>query len=148
MRPLSTVQGSPGYRDRVRPLFASIAAVLLILPGFAGIDPVARLSPGATVHVRRYVPRGGWPGRIGRLEPVAAVTIDSPAAGFGGFSALALTDGRATLLSDSGNWLRLRIAHGAASSETGALGAGPGRGWSKEDRDSESLAIDPATGRA
>lgn len=148
MRSLSTVQGLPGYRVPVHRLLLSIIAVLLIVQGFAGIDPVTRLSPGAEVRLRRYVPRGGWPARIGRLEPVGAVTIDSAASGFGGFSALALTDGRTTLLSDSGNWVRLRIAEGAASSETGALAAGPGRGWSKEDRDSESLAIDPETGRA
>ena len=131
------------------PLLLSAVAVLLLVPGFAGIDPLVRLAPGATVRFARYIPDGGWPARIGRLEPVAAVTIDSAAPGFGGFSALALTDGRATLLSDSGNWLRLRIAGGRlVSSETGALGAGPGRGWTKEDRDSESLALDPASGRA
>ncbi|QKR98714.1 esterase-like activity of phytase family protein [Sphingomonas sp. CL5.1] len=131
------------------PLLLSVAAALLLVPGFAGIDPLVRLAPGAVVRLDRYVPDGGWPARIGRLEPVAVVTIDSAAPGFGGFSALALTDGRATLLSDAGNWLRLRIAGGrVVSSETGALGAGPGRGWTKEDRDSESLAIDPASGRA
>lgn len=133
----------------VRSLLLSIVAVLVVVPGYAGIDPVVRLAPGADVRIRRYVPAGGWPARIGRLEPVAAVVLDSAAPGFGGFSALALANGRATLLGDSGNWLRLRIANGrVVSRETGALGAGPGRGWSKEDRDSESLAIDPASGGA
>ncbi|MFT3978782.1 MAG: esterase-like activity of phytase family protein [Sphingomonas bacterium] len=132
----------------MRPFLLSIAAILLIVPGFAGVEPLIRLSPGAEVRLRRYEPPGGWPARIGRLEPVGAMTIDSAAPGFGGFSALALTGGQATLLSDSGNWLRLRIAGGHATSATGAIGAGPGRGWLKEDRDSESLAIDPATGRA
>ncbi|WP_298669150.1 esterase-like activity of phytase family protein [uncultured Sphingomonas sp.] len=133
----------------MRPLLLSIVAVLLVVPGYAGIDPVARLAPGAEARLERYVPPGGWPARIGRLEPVGAMVLDSPATGFGGFSALALAGGRATLLSDSGNWLRLRIAGGRlVSGETGALGTGPGRGWTKEDRDSESLAVDPESGRA
>lgn len=132
----------------MRPLLFPILAVLAVVPGWSGIDPVVRLAPGAVVRVERYVPEGGWPARIGRLEPVGAVTLSSGAAGFGGFSALAVEHGRATLLSDSGNWLRLRIARGAATAETGALADGPGIGWSKEDRDSESLAIDAASGRA
>ncbi|MCW6536622.1 esterase-like activity of phytase family protein [Sphingomonas sp. MMSM24] len=132
----------------MRPLLFPILAVLAVVPGWSGIDPVTRLAPGAVVRVVRYVPEGGWPARIGRLEPVGAVTLSSAAPGFGGFSALAIERGRATLLGDSGNWLRLRIARGAAAAETGALGDGPGSGWSKEDRDSESLAIEPASGRA
>ena len=68
---------------------------------------------------------------------------------FGGFSSLSVAGDRFTLLSDGGNIVRFRLDAGFRVSEPwfGDLPAGPGRGWDKSDRDSESMAVDPASGR-
>ncbi|MEG8047659.1 esterase-like activity of phytase family protein [Sphingomonas aerolata] len=55
-----------------------------------------------------------------------------------------------TLLSDGGNIVRFHIGDDWRPAGIGfaALPGGPGQGWSKRDRDSESLTIDAATGTA
>ncbi|WP_375249284.1 esterase-like activity of phytase family protein [Sphingomonas sp.] len=96
-----------------------------------------------------FVPAGGWPRRIGMLEPVGALKLSSSDPAFGGFSALAIRRGHMTLLSDGGNIVRLHIRAGAlVVDEAGNLSDGPGDGWEKKTRDTESLALDPATGTA
>jgi hypothetical protein len=68
-------------------------------------------------------------------------------AAFGGFSALAIREGRALLLNDGGNVLSLALRRGKVVDPRGhVLPDGPGIGWHRRDRDSESLALDPATG--
>ncbi|MCJ8158922.1 esterase-like activity of phytase family protein [Sphingomonas sp. LaA6.9] len=68
---------------------------------------------------------------------------------FGGFSAMATTNGRLQFLTDAGGLVNLKI-DGAGRVENirfADLPGGPGRGWLKEDRDTESMARDPETGR-
>ncbi|MFX6027712.1 esterase-like activity of phytase family protein, partial [Acinetobacter baumannii] len=53
------------------------------------------------------------------------------------------------LLSDGGEMLRFNLDSGGRvrAPEMQSLPAGPGTGWSKEDRDSESMVRDPRTGQ-
>lgn len=127
-------------------IFLSILLLLLLVPGWSGdtrlplLDRDTRLRavPIAVDSAER---------RFGRLTLIGALVLKSEAPAFGGFSAIAVRGGRVTLLSDGGNWIRFGIRHGALiDARAGFLPEGPGTGWEKRDRDSESLAIDPATG--
>lgn len=127
----------------------SILAVLLVVPRYSGEERLPLISEAPAITAAPYVPAGGWPKRIGALEPVGAVTLSSRDPAFGGFSAIALHDGRAMLLSDGGNVAAFAIRRGMIESPSGdILKAGPATGWLRKDRDSESLTLDPATGRA
>ena len=128
---------------------SSIALVLALVPGWTGLDRLPLIAPDAIVHAAAYVPEGGWPRRIGALTPVGALRLWSRDPAFGGFSALSIQDGVATALSDGGNYVRFTIAdRRLATRAAGSLPAGPDTGWAKESRDTESLAIDRAEGRA
>lgn len=144
MRPLSFVQarllGDPMMR-----LFLSILLVLLFVPPWTGAERLALYDHDAPLIARPV----GAPRRMGALRLVGLMRLDSGLPGFGGFSSVALRHGRLTLLSDGGNWLNFAIRRGrVVDARIGYLPAGPGLGWEKEDRDSESLALDPATGQA
>lgn len=157
MRPLSAVQPDAGVRGRYEarvparfpPLAASILLLLVGIPAWTDAPRLPLLDAGVRVSARTYVPKGGWPRRIGALAPVGGVTLSARDPAFGGFSALALRDGAATLLDDGGNWVRLAI-HGRRleTLAAGYLPDGPGTGWDKADRDSEALVLDAASGRA
>ena len=86
--------------------------------------------------------------RVGVLTYLGGVELRSHDGTFGGFSSLSVAGDRFTLLSDSGAIVRFRLDGGLRVSEPwfGQLPAGPGRGWRKEDRDSESMTVDPASG--
>ena len=127
----------------------SILAVLLVVPRYAGDERLPTIGDFPGVRAEPYVPEGGWPQRIGALVPVGGVTLHSYDAAFGGFSALAIREGRALLLNDGGNVLSLALRRGKVVDPRGhVLPDGPGIGWHRRDRDSESLALDPATGTA
>lgn len=148
MRSLSCVKVQSRYAVGVRWLL-SILAILLVVPRFAGEERLPMIGARPVIRATPYVPKGGWPKRIGALEPVGAVTLSSYDGGWGGFSAMALRQGRAILLSDGGNVASFAIRHGQVEQARGVvLPSGPGVGWDRRDRDSESLTLDPATGRA
>jgi hypothetical protein len=125
---------------------------LALVPPWTGEPRLPLMARDVTVRAARFVPAGGWPARIGALRPVGAVTLSAadpyrhPA--FGGFSALVADRGGLTLLGDGGTFVQIAIRRGRTTTlASGNLPGGPGTGWSKTDRDSEALAIDPATGR-
>ncbi|WP_019515769.1 esterase-like activity of phytase family protein [Sphingomonas sp. Mn802worker] len=127
----------------------SIALVLALVPGWSGTDRLPIIASDAVVHAAAYVPDGGWPRGIGALTPIGAVRLWSRDPAFGGLSALSIDRGVATLLSDGGNYVRISIRRNRIVTHTaGAVPDGPGTGWSKETRDTESLAIGPAGGHA
>lgn len=122
--------------------------MLLLAPSWSGVPRRPLLRDGLVVSAARFVPRGGWPRRIGALEPIGAVTLSSNQPGLGGFSALALYRDHALLLTDGGLLVRLRIADGTVQTLPGSsIEAGPETGWSRASRDTESLAVDAASGR-
>lgn len=127
-----------------------VAIVLLVfagVPQWSGLNRRPLLAGDVTVQARGWRPAGGWPGRIGALEPLGAVSLQADAAAFGGFSALSVAHGRALLLSDGGDFVAIRMRHGRiATLASGTLRNGPRTGWSKESRDTESLVEAPAIG--
>jgi hypothetical protein len=133
-----------------------ILAVLLIVPGWSGEERLALLGnkPQMIAIPVDLDPADPRRRQVGALTYIGGVSLHSIDPAFGGYSALAVRgepDGnRFTMLSDGGNvvaftigadWRprRLRFSN---------LPAGPGIGWEKRDRDSESLVLDPATGTA
>ena len=87
---------------------------------------------------------------LGSLRFLAGWVLDSARPEFGGISSLHVRDGHVLALSDTGAVFRFTIRRDGRITDTrfGKLPAGPGAGDSKVDRDSESLTVDPATGRA
>lgn len=87
--------------------------------------------------------------RVGRLTWLGGIRLRADDPAFGGFSAMAVRDGRVQLLSDGGNLTSFALDHGgrAVAPRFGELPGGPRTGWEKRDRDSESLTFGP-DGRA
>lgn len=87
--------------------------------------------------------------RVGELTYLGGVALSSPQAAFGGFSSMQIAGDRFTLLSDGGHIVRFRMGPDFRPHDlqVGALSAGPGTGWLKADRDSESQTSNPATGQ-
>lgn len=128
-----------------------IAVVLLVLtlvPSWSGAARLPLLDSDPHLTTRAYVPRGGWPRRVGRLRPVGGLVLSGRGNAFGGYSAMRAYAGRLVLLDDGGNFVSFGLRRGEPRDmRWGYLPGGPGAGWEKRDRDSESLAIDPASGR-
>jgi len=87
--------------------------------------------------------------RVGALTYLGGVRLTSPQSAFGGFSSLQVLGDRFTLLSDGGHVVQFRMGADFRPHDMHfrGLAAGPGTGWRKADRDSESQTSDPATGR-
>ena len=140
---------------RLRQFLFVVAAVLVVVPGWTGDVRLALLGNDAAIGSSRIALDPGDPARrrVGRLVFMGGVRLDSPDPAFGGFSALAVTGtatgDRVTMLSDGGNVaaLTLRGDGTVLAPRFANLPAGPGTGWQKHDRDSESMAVDPRTGR-
>lgn len=127
----------------------SILLILLFVPGWTGAERLPLLDRDGVLRATPWSPAGGWPRRIGALEPVGALALSGYAPAFGGFSAIAVAGGRVLLLSDGGNLLQFAIRSGhLQGARSNYLRDGPGTGWQKQDRDSESMTLDPVTGRA
>lgn len=135
----------------MRPLLLSILLILLVAPSYSVEGPTPRFAGLTKMTATRVAIDPANPAniRVGELTYLGGVRLRSPASAFGGFSSM-VTDGRRfALLSDGGHIVRFemdaefRVAHLGA----GQLSAGPGTGWRKGDRDSESVAVDPATGQ-
>lgn len=150
MRPLSLVQaiaGRWGGYDAgiVRVLFV-ILAVLLVVPTWTGATRLDLLKQGLGVAARRVAldPNDAARVKLDGLTYIGGVELTSTDSAFGGYSSLAVTGNRFTLLSDGGNILRFSLGSDwRPRAVRGAdLPAGPGTGWQKQDRDSESMATD------
>ena len=129
----------------------SILFILLLVPGYSGIPQRALWSPPVDVTAKRVALFSDAPGRkqLGELTYLGGVELHSSDPAFGGFSSMTLDrDGRFTLLNDGGNWLRMRLDSNwqVQQAQTGTLPGGPGTGWRKAERDSESMTRDPETG--
>ena len=126
-------------------LIWSALLVLLLVPGWSGEERLALFDRGGLLVARPVAA----PARVGELRLLGVLRLEGASPAFGGFSAVALRGGRILLLSDGGNWLQFGIRGGRVMQpRIGYLPAGPGLGWAKGDRDSESLALDSATGTA
>ncbi|MDO7843876.1 esterase-like activity of phytase family protein [Sphingomonas immobilis] len=131
-------------------ILLSCLLLLLLLPSWSGSPrlPLMGATPVVwTQHVQLDANRPGLR-RVGALTFIGGVRLTSPDHAFGGFSALHGDGRRLTLLSDGGNIVRFALDAGGRAHDVwfGDLPAGPGRGWDKEDRDSESMSADPKDG--
>ena len=128
----------------VRVLFV-ILAVLLIVPGWTGKERLALFGPHVRVTAIRVALDPDRPARqqVGALTFLGGVQLKSADPAFGGYSALAVDGDRFTLLSDGGNILRFRLGGDwrVRDVATADIPAGPGTGWDKRDRDTESMVV-------
>jgi len=141
-------------RRLITALFVCVS-VCAIVPGWSGESRLDLLGERAQLTATRVMLDRTNPRhvRVGGLTYLGGVALDSRDPAFGGFSSLDVSSAagghRFTLLSDGGNIVQFDMGgdwrpHRIAFSN---LPAGPGIGWEKRDRDSESMAIDPKTGQ-
>ena len=132
-------------------ILLSILLILLFVPNWSGEPRLALLPAEAEVTADRVPLDRSDPGRVklGGLTFLGGVHLTGPAPAFGGFSAMSVEGDRFTLLSDGGNIVSFRMGADWRIREPrfAELPDGPGTGWHKSDRDSESLTRDPATGQ-
>lgn len=121
--------------------------ILVAVPSWDGHPRLELLGRDLVVTARRVplVPGDPRRVRVGALTYLGGVELNSPDPAFGGYSAMHVSGDRFTLLDDGGNIVRFTMGadwrpRDAAST---ALPDGPGWGWEKGDRDSESLAVSP-----
>ena len=96
------------------------------------------LDPANPAHVK-----------VGALTFMGGVRLTSHDPAFGGYSSMTNDHGLFTLLSDGGTVVRFRLDDRFRPSAIGFgdLPKGPGTGWTRKDRDSESMTLDPVTKR-
>lgn len=125
--------------------------ILALTPGWSGEQRLDLLVPGGAMTATPVVLDPADPARVrvGRLTFLGGVALASRDPAFGGFSSLSVAGDRFVLLSDGGNIVRFAMGADWRPRDVAFanLPAGPGTGWEKRDRDSESMARDPATGR-
>jgi hypothetical protein len=128
----------------------SIPLLLLIFLGTSSI--IGPAEPPMAIRATPVMLDPGDPARtkLGRLRFLGGWELDSARPDFGGISSLHVRKERFLAISDTGTIFRFTM-HGdgrIVDTRFATLPAGPGTGEKKEDRDSESLAIDPASGKA
>ena len=128
-----------------------VAAVLGLAPGWSGDERLRLPRPPAEIRTEPVAldASGGGRRRVGALTFLGGVRLTNPDPAFGGFSALLVRNGVFTLLNDAGSVARFRLGpKGRVIQPSFApLPAGPGTGWTKQERDSEALAFDPRSVR-
>lgn len=132
-------------------ILLSILLILLLAPSYSGEEPAPRFVGRAQMTATRVAidPKDRAHVQVGQLTYIGGVRLKSPAPAFGGFSSMRTDGKRFALLSDGGHIVRFDMTATFRVSNVafGALTAGPGTGWLKGDRDSESFTADPATGQ-
>ena len=131
-------------------ILVSVPLVLLLLPDWSGTARLPLLGPDPRFRAERVLldPLDPELRRVGDLVWLGGVRLVSHDPAFGGFSSLYVAGDRFTLLSDGGNIVRFAMGDDWLVRDPGfaELPDGPGTGWSKRDRDSESMSVDPVTG--
>lgn len=134
----------------MRPAFLLLLLAMAGIPS-AGPDSRRILGDDPNIAVTRIPLVAGDPGkvRIDALTWLGGARLTSRDRAFGGFSSMFVDGDRLTLLSDAGNIVRFRLDPQWQPHDVrfGDLPAGPGTGWGRPDRDSESIVRDPASGR-
>lgn len=132
-------------------ILLSVLLILMFVPSWSGDTRLALLPAKVEMAAHRVVidPRDPARVKLGGLTFMGGVYLTGPAPAFGGFSAMSVEGDRFTLLSDGGNIVSFRMGADWKVREPrfAELPDGPGTGWEKADRDSESLTRDPATGQ-
>lgn len=122
--------------------------ILLFVPSWTGWERIPQVESGARVTLAPVPLFPHEPGRrrLGALTFLGGVRLSSADRAFGGYSAMVASGNRVTLLSDGGELLQLDLTPDfrLLAARIKHLPDGPGTGWHKEDRDTESLTRDPA----
>jgi hypothetical protein len=129
----------------MRILFVCVAVVLLV-PAWAGVDRLLLYSGPPVVDATPVAlyPDDPTRRRNGALRYLGGVSLTASDPAFGGFSSLHVDGDRFALLSDGGSLLRFRMGADWKVRDTHVTElAGPGTGWEKRDRDTESMAMLP-----
>lgn len=87
--------------------------------------------------------------RIGPLTFLGGWQLRGREAAFGGFSGMVANGNDLLLMNDAGGFVRLTLDDAGYASDVrfADIPGGPGNSWSRPNRDTESLARDPETGR-
>jgi len=129
----------------------SVLLLLFLIPDWMGQAQLPLLGDDPVFEVHPVSLDEAHPAlrRVGQLTWLGGVELIGHTPAFGGFSSMRVTGDHFTLLSDGGNIVSFRMDSRWRLSERGfaELPAGPGTGWGKEDRDSESMTVDPGTGQ-
>jgi hypothetical protein len=123
-----------------------VLLVLFLSPSYSGVERLPLLGQRPAIAAERLEVPADHPARRGRgLRLLGAARLTSPDPVFGGFSALSVRGEDFLMLSDGGGVVRFRMGRDwvPRAPRFAELPDGPGRGYEKSDRDSESLAIDP-----
>ncbi|HEY0622017.1 esterase-like activity of phytase family protein [Sphingomonas sp.] len=132
-------------------ILLSILLILSFVPSWSGDQRLGLLPAKAEMTAHRVLLDWRDPGRtkLGGLTFLGGVHLTGPASAFGGFSTMSVEGERFTLLSDGGNIVSFRMGADWQVREPrfANLPDGPGTGWRKSDRDSESMSRDPITGQ-
>jgi hypothetical protein len=125
--------------------------VVMALVGLLGVSS-ASLSDGASAPVVATAlpidPADPAHVRFGRLQYLSGWVLASRQLEFGGYSSLHVDGDHFLTLADTGHFLNFRMTRPGVIEEAqfGRLPDFPGHRGIKADRDSESMAIDPANG--
>lgn len=132
-------------------LWHSALLLYIFVPPWSGSPRAREADPrvGFTIEPVALFPNAPDRKRLGALSFVRGYRLVSDDAGFGGYSSLATDGARFSLLSDGGQGIGFTLTPDGKLRNSGAfrLPGGPGTGWQKRDRDSESMAVDGASGR-
>jgi len=130
----------------------AVLFVLLCQLSASGEEPLEVFAGTVTMRATRVSLDPGDPARVrvGALTYLGGVRLSGSHPAFGGFSSMQVSGDRFALLSDGGHIVRFRMGADFRpyALRVGALSAGPGTGWFKAERDSESQTADPATGQS
>lgn len=138
------------------PRFLASALLLVLGVGdYAGEEARPLLGPGAPILTRPVPLDPANPARrtVGALTFLGGWSLSSPDRAFGSVSAMMMTatakGDRFTMLSDSGGVMIFDMDGAGVTANIRFLDlpAGPHGGFSKGARDSEAMAVDPASGR-
>jgi len=137
----------------MRNFVVPILLFLLTIGSFSGEAhrPIPNLRIPAQIEMRPVILKHDDPSlrKVGGLIYLGGWQLDSRDLAFGSYSALVFDGTRFTAISDAGGILSFAMdgQDRIVDARFGDLAQGPGRGLEKIDRDAESLAIDPSTGR-
>lgn len=129
----------------MRVLFV-ILAVLLIVPGWTGSErlPLYARTPTIVASPVALYPDAPQRRDLGPFRYLGGVALSADDPAFGGFSSMHVEGDRFSLLSDGGSLVQFSMGADWQPRDVAVREiAGPGTGWEKRDRDTESLAVRP-----
>ncbi|WP_082453902.1 esterase-like activity of phytase family protein [Sphingomonas sp. Leaf62] len=123
-----------------------ILAVLLLVPSWSGAERLPLYAKVPTITAERVAlyPKNPRRRDRGSFTYLGGVVLRGNDPAFGGFSSMHVDGDRFSLLSDGGSLVQFTMGADWTPRDVAVREiAGPGTGWEKRDRDTESLAVRP-----